>query len=107
MVSERPDAIPFAAINSTSGGWGYRDSLGYADPTVVNVCTHGCATYRGFGMFHDYEQPFGWCGTQGGDYGCRDGNNICWMPRSLGCNVGGERCAYLIEGGEGVIYGVR
>ena len=58
-------------------------------------------------MFHDYENAFGWCGTQTGDYGCRDGNNICWMPRSLGCNVGAARCAYLIEAGEGVIYGVR
>ena len=107
MVSDRPDAILFSAINSTPGGWGYRDSYGYADPTVSNVCTHGCTTYRGFGMFHDYENTFGWCGTQTGDYGCRDGNNICWMPRSLGCNVGAERCAYLVEDGEGVLYGVR
>ena len=107
MITERPDAIPFASINSTPGGWGYRDSRGYLDPTVTDVCTHGCTTYRGFGMFHDYEQNFGWCGTQGGNYGCRDGNNICWMPHSLGCNVGAQRCAYLVEAGEGVLYGVR
>ena len=107
MLSDRGVAIPFASINSTPNGWGYRDSLLYADPTVTDVCTHGCTTYRGFGMFHDYENAFGWCGTQTGDYGCRDGNNICWMPRSLGCNVGAARCAYLIEAGEGVIYGVR
>jgi cysteine-rich repeat protein len=107
MVSERPDAIPFSAINSTPGGWGYRDSRGFSDPTVANVCTHGCSTYRGFGMFHDYENTFGWCGTQGGNYGCRDGNNICWMPHSLGCNVGSSRCAYLVEDGEGALYGVR
>ncbi len=107
MVSERANAIPFSTINSTPGGWGYRDSFNYADPTVVDVCTHGCSTYRGFGMFHDYENTFGWCGTQGGNYGCRDGNNICWMPRSLGCNVGASRCAYLIDPGEGVLYGAR
>ena len=107
MVTERPDAIPFSMINSTPGGWGYRDSRGFSDPTVANVCTHGCSTYRGFGMFHDYEANFGWCGTQGGDYGCRDGNNICWMPHSLGCNVGAQRCAYLVEAGEGALYGVR
>jgi cysteine-rich repeat protein len=107
MVSDRPVAIPFASINSTPGGWGYRDSFNYADPTVNDVCTHGCTTYRTFGMFHDYENAFGWCGTQGGDYGCRDGNNICWMPRSQGCNVGAGRCAYLIDAGEGVIYGAR
>ena len=107
MLSDRGVAIPFASINSTPNGWGYRDSFLYADPTVTDVCTHGCTTYRGFGMFHDFENGFGYCGTQTGDYGCRDGNNICWMPRSLGCNVGAARCAYLIEAGEGVIYGVR
>ena len=107
MISDRQVAIPFASINSTPGGWGYRDSFGYTDATVTDVCTHGCASYRGFGMFHDFENNFGWCGTQGGNNGCRDGNNICWMPRSLGCNVGAERCAYLIEAGEGVIYGAR
>ena len=107
MVSDRGVGIPFSQINSTPNGWGYRDSFLYADPTVNDVCTHGCDTYRGFGMFHDYENQFGWCGTQGGDYGCRDGNNICWMPRSQSCNVGAGRCAYLIEAGEGVIYGAR
>jgi len=106
MVNERADAVTFTNIN-VSSGWGYRDSFGYADPTVGNVCTHGCTTYRGFGMFHDYENTFGYCGTQTGDYGCRDGNNVCWMPRSGGCNVGSSRCAYLIDPGEGVIYAAR
>src|SRR5207249_2010542 len=46
-------------------------------------------------------------GTQSGDYGCRDGNNICWSPRGLGCNVGDGRCSYLTGSGEGVIYAVR
>jgi cysteine-rich repeat protein len=107
MVTDRPAPLQFSAIKNTSDGWGYRDSLGYADPTVSNVCTHGCETFRGYGMFHDYENTFGYCGTQTGDYGCRDGNNICWMPRSMGCNVGAARCAYLVENGEGVIYAVR
>nr|WP_276603711.1 fibrinogen-like YCDxxxxGGGW domain-containing protein [Nannocystis pusilla] len=106
MVTHRNDAVPFTSIN-TSSGWSYRDSFGYVDPTVNNVCTHGCDSYRGLGMFHDYEDGFGYCGTQTGDYGCRDGNNVCWMPRSLGCNVGSARCAYLIDPGEGVIYAAR
>jgi cysteine-rich repeat protein len=106
MVNERPDAVTFTNI-AVASGWGYRDSFNYADPTVSSVCTHGCTSYRGFGMFHDYENTHGYCGTQTGDYGCRDGNNICWMPRSLGCNVGSARCAYLVDPGEGVIYGAR
>jgi hypothetical protein len=57
-------------------------------------------------MFHD-SSGFGWCGTQGGNNGCRDGNNICWKPRSDGCNVGDRRCAYLTGPDEGVIYAAR
>lgn len=29
------------------------------------------------------------------------------MPRSMGYNVGSARCTYLIDPGEGVIYGAR
>jgi len=89
-------------------GWGYRDSFDYVDGLVGDVCSHGCTKYRTLGMFHQYEAPENWwAGTQGGDYGCRDGNNICWQARSLACNVSAERCAYLTDTDEGVVYGVR
>ena len=60
-------------------------------------------------MFEHGASNLGWNGTQGGPYGCRDGNNICWMARGLshGCNVGDRRCAYLTGEGEGVIYAYR
>jgi cysteine-rich repeat protein len=108
MVSYRQNGnpVPFASFNLGTG-WGYRDSLNYQDATVASVCTHGCNSFRGLGMFHDYEGNFGWCGTQGGNYGCADGNNICWMPRSLGCNVGADRCATLGGNDGGVVYAVR
>ena len=105
MSDYRADPLPFQSI-ATSGGWSYRDSFGFEDANAGNVCTHGCGNYRGFGMFHDHT-GIGYCGTQGGDNGCRDGNNICWQPRGLGCNVGASRCAYLTGEGEGVVYGVR
>ena len=87
-------------------GWSYQDSFGFSDVNAGDTCTHGCQWWRTFGMFHDWN-GFGWSGTQGGDAGCRDGNNICWMPRGAGCSVGGYRCAYLTGDAEGVVYAVR
>jgi len=108
MISARADgvSVPYSQYVAPTG-WNYRDSYGYTDASVTDVCSHGCGQFRGLGMFHYYDSEFGWAGTQGGDYGCRDGNNICWMPRSLGCNVGAQRCAYLTGTGEGVIYAAR
>src|SRR5262249_35201712 len=108
MISARADSVsvPYSQYN-ISAGWSYRDSYGYTDATVSDVCSHGCGTFRTLGMFPIFHGDFRWSGTQGGDYGCRDGNNICWMPRSLGCNVGSARCAYLTGTGEGVIYAGR
>ncbi|MSP60615.1 MAG: hypothetical protein EXR72_09800 [Myxococcales bacterium] len=113
MVNARVDgvAIPFTMIN-TPNGWNYRDSFKFAEVNAGNVCSHDCATYRGFGMFHDGTGVLRYCGTQTGDNGCRDGNNICWMPRIInggnnGCNVADFRCSYLTGPGEGVIYGAR
>jgi hypothetical protein len=108
MAVKRSDsvAIPFATLDTAATGWSFRDSFGHTDASAGNVCTHGCTTYRTHGMFHDYS-GIQYHGTQGGDYGCRDGNNICWMSRGLGCNVGGSRCANLINAGEGVYYAVR
>jgi len=102
MVNSRNNALPFSKITE-AGGWSYSDSLGYSYTSAGNVCTHGCITYRGFGMFRSH--PF--AGTQSEDKGCRDGNNICWQQRSLGCNVGSARCSLLTGPGEGVIYAVR
>ena len=110
MVNSRTnkDPVSFNGI-VVATGWDYRDSYNYVDSVVGNVCSHGCTSYRGFGMFHDYKPTpfFGYCGTQTGDYGCPDGNNICWMPRSMGCNVGAGRCASLVGANQGVIYGAR
>ncbi|MFT4621409.1 MAG: hypothetical protein ACI8PZ_000061 [Myxococcota bacterium] len=106
MVTSRPDAV-FSDTIDTNFGWDYYDSYGYAEPDAGDVCSHGCTTWRGFGMFSYTGGGVDWSGTQGGDYGCRDGNNICWMNRSLGCNVGDGRCANLTGDGEGVIYAVR
>ncbi|MBI4702097.1 MAG: hypothetical protein HY744_13255 [Deltaproteobacteria bacterium] len=107
MVTYRQDNVPvgYGQI-ATPNGWGYRDSFGYQDGSAGNVCSHGCSSFRGFGMFHD-GSGIGYCGTQTGNNGCRDGNNICWVPRSMGCNVGSARCAYLVDPGEGVIYAAR
>ena len=99
-------AIPYNTLDVNATGWAFRDSFGKTDVSAGNICTHGCDKYRGHGMFHD-NTGISWAGTQGGDYGCRDGNNICWGHRGLGCNVGAGRCAYLINNGEGVIYAVR
>ena len=50
----------------------------------------------------------GYTGPQGGNNGCRDGNNICWGTRSLNwCNAADRRCAFLSGAGEGVIYAYR
>jgi hypothetical protein len=108
MVTYRQDGVAtrYSGFN-VSSGWAYRDSFGYADPTVNNACSHGCGTFRTLGMFHDSEAGFGYAGTQGGDYGCVDGNNICWVQRSLGCNVGSQRCSLLTGTNEGVIYAGR
>lgn len=106
MSNTRPDPLDYGSI-TISSGWDYVDSFGYTDFGESNVCTHGCETYRGFGMFSSADGDVGYCGTQTGDYGCRDGNNICWVPRSDGCNVGDRRCSYLTGPGEGVIYAVR
>jgi len=102
MVNSRNDAVPFSSID-TAHGWSYYDSYGISTADAGDVCSHGCTSYRGFGMF----MYSNWHGTQGGDYGCRDGNNICWQGRSMSCNVGSERCALLTGPGEGVIYAVR
>jgi hypothetical protein len=109
MVTYRANMVPVPfnpGINQPTG-WAYRDSFNYMEASAGNVCTHGCGTYRTLGMFHDYSGSLLWCGTQGGNYGCPDGNNICWMPRGLGCNVGGQRCASLSGVNEGVIYAAR
>ena len=108
MEHRRTDGapIPFQSVQAATG-WNYFDSFGKAETSgSLNACTHGCGTYRTFGMYHDYS-TIGYHGTQGGDYGCRDGNNICWVSRSAGCNVGAARCAYLVGSGEGVVYGAR
>ena len=109
MVVRRLDSIPipYSTIEGNSSGWGYRDSYGKVSPNAGNVCSHGCGSFRAHGMFHESNGNLGWHGTQGGDSGCRDGNNICWMSRNQGCNVGAGRCAYLTGNGEGVIYAVR
>jgi len=107
MKITRSSGIAFSSLPSTSSGWAYSDSMGYTASSVGNVCTHGCSSFRGYGMFMDYSGGNVWHGTQGGDYGCRDGNNICWMRRSQGCNVGSGRCAYLTGSDEGVYYAVR
>ena len=108
MITYRQNGVatPYSGFNVASG-WGYRDSFGYADPTVNSACSHGCSSFRGLGMFHDSESGFGYAGTQGGNYGCVDGNNICWVPRSLSCNVGSQRCSLLSGTNEGVIYAGR
>ena len=108
MINQRPNGVKYSNI-ITRTGWSYRDSFGYTKIDAGDVCSHGCSTFRGFGMFgHENGSPSkGWCGTQGLNKGCRDGNNICLQPRSLSCNVGAERCALLSGDGEGVIYAVR
>jgi len=108
MINKRPDPVTYSAIN-TQKGWSYQDSFGYSKIDAGDVCSHGCSTFREFGMFADSggSPSRGYCGTQKGDYGCRDGNNICWVPRSDSCNVHDRRCALLSGVGEGVIYAVR
>lgn len=108
MLTRRADDTPvsFPSYN-TPFGWSYRDSFGFTEADAGNVCTHNCSSYRGLGMFHDISGTVQYSGTQTGNYGCVDGNNICWMARSLGCNVGSNRCSLLAGSGEGVVYGVR
>ena len=108
MIVRRKDnvAIPYNTLQANATGWAFRDSYGKTDADAGNICTHGCDKFRGHGMFHD-NTGISWNGTQGGDYGCRDGNNICWVTRGQGCNVGAGRCAYITGNGEGVIYAVR
>ena len=108
MIVRRIDniAVAFNTLDTNANGWNFRDSFGKTDTSAGSVCTHGCTVYRTHGMFHDFS-GIQYHGTQGGDYGCRDGNNICWMSRGLGCNVGSARCAYLTGQGEGVVYAVR
>ena len=106
MLNSRSSAVNYGSLLNNQSGWGYEDSFGVTSSSAGNVCTHGCSTYRGFGMFHDWN-GIGYHGTQGGDYGCQDGNNICWSPRGYGCNVGSNRCSYLTGSDEGVIYAVK
>ena len=106
MINQRPDALPFYDIKKSTG-WSYRDSFGYTTDNAGNVCSHGCQSFRTFGMFADSDSTVNWSGTQGGDYGCRDGNNIFLKARSLSCNAGDRRCALLSGDGEGIIYTVR
>jgi len=88
--------------------WSYADSYGYTEPNAGYQCSHGCTSYRKYGMFRKVGSgDAAYHGTQGADNGCRDGNNICWARRSMGCNVGSRRCAYLTDAGEGVIYAYR
>lgn len=86
------------------GPWTFTDSIG-TNTAGGSQCSHGCSSYRGYGMFKYYP----WAGTQGGNQGCKDGNNICWQQRGkgYGCNVGSQRCAYMSGAGEGVIYAYR
>jgi hypothetical protein len=104
MVNFRTTPVPYSNIREPAN-WSYRDSYGTTHVSD-NACTHSCDTYRTYGMFSDYAN-FGWHGTQGGDYGCRDGNNICWQTQGMSCNVGGDRCANLTDPDEGVIYAIR
>jgi|GEM_PF-5421019 len=108
MQNARIDNVPVSFTDGSinqGGGWNFKDSYNTTFAAVNSVCSHGCSSFRGFGMFSDFNT--GYHGTQTGDYGCRDGNNICWMSRGLGCNVGSARCAYLVNDGEGVVYAVR
>ena len=107
MVNTRTaGSVTYNGIDS-SNGWSYRDSFGNNWSNAGNVCTHGCGSFRTFGMFAASSDGHGYHGTQGGDYGCADGNNICWDSRGLSCNVGSARCSLLSGSGEGVIYAVR
>ena len=109
MMNNRSDPVPFSSID-TPTGWSYTDSFGYKTDLVDNVCVKGCVNFRTFGLFGSHVGSNGlegYCGTQGQDLGCRDGNNICWGPRSLSCVVYDKRCALLTGDGEGVIYAVR
>ncbi len=105
MVNYRNDPLVFADIDEPFG-WGYRDSYGAEDNSVVSVCTHGCNTFRGLGMFHAADLSFGWCGTQGSNLGCPDGNNLCWESQDPGCPEP-DRCAILSAPGTGAWFGVR
>ncbi len=103
MINFRENELPFADIDEAFD-WGYRDSYGNEDDAVISVCTHGCSTFRGLGMFHAKDSDFGWCGTQGSDL-CPDGNNLCWETEGAGCPV--DRCPILSEPETGVWFGVR
>jgi hypothetical protein len=107
MSNDRSSPVSYSDLTSDQPGWQFEDSFGGTSSNAGNVCSHGCSTFRGFGMFHDGSGSIGYHGTQTGDYGCRDGNNICWSPRGGGCNVGDYRCSYLTGTQEGVIYAVR
>ncbi len=108
MLDARSNGQPinYGAIHSTNNGWTYTDSRGAGPVDAGNVCSHNCNSFAGAGMFHD-SSNIGYHGTQSGNYGCRDGNNICWRTHGQGCNVGAGRCSYLTAHNEGVIYGVR
>ncbi|HCP46968.1 MAG TPA: hypothetical protein DIU15_13055 [Deltaproteobacteria bacterium] len=107
MVNTRTaGSVTYNGIDSSTG-WSYRDSFGAGFSNAGNVCTHDCSSFRGYGMFADSSNGHGYHGTQGGNNGCADGNNICWQSRGLGCNVGSSRCSLLSGAGEGVIYAVR
>ena len=101
-------SMPNGDYRSTGYWPALRDSFGFSG-TSNTACSHGCGTYRVIGMFGEgVGAGNGYFGTQSGDYGCRDGNNICWGSRTpSGCNVSAQRCAYLTGTGEGVVYGFR
>jgi len=102
-VKANSGTLPYSNIQSPDAlRWTMTDNFGYSSASGT-TCSHGCTKYRGYGMFKSGT----WHGTQGGNNGCRDGNNICWMSQGLGCNVGSARCAYLTGAGEGVWYGYR
>ena len=106
MVNYRSSPINYGSLTSNQPTWAFEGSFGGTSSDAGSVCSHGCSSYRGYGMFHS-STGIGYHGTQTGDYGCRDGNNICWSPRGYGCNVGSNRCSYLTGTGEGVIYAVK
>lgn len=104
------DVYSSAIASPTGHNWLTSTSYGTVASQPMNgVCSHGCSQFRTYGMFHYHAGP-GYLGTQGGNQGCPDGNNICfenWGDRPYGCSVGNRRCALLSGAGQGAIYAYR
>ena len=47
-------------LTSHQSGWAYEDSYGTVNPNAGDVCSHGCNTYAGFGMFNYYNAGNNW-----------------------------------------------